>query len=84
MMGIIQDIERCRKLAHKQAVLGEKINQWFVKRYGRGFSDADCDPIIDVVDYGQGQAPSSIEEIDKIMLQYCEMNSLSKSKGDKS
>lgn len=41
----------------------------FEERYGRTYSDVDCDPLIDALDYGGGSG-LTVEDCDRFMAEY--------------
>jgi len=45
-------LRRAAKAAANAKRLNDEIGEAFEERYGCTFSDVDCDPLIDILDYG--------------------------------
>lgn len=55
-------------LAFKKSKMATKLSEAFENRYGINYSDADCDWLIDYLDYGQG-VKVTLEIADKHMTE---------------
>lgn len=59
-------INKATRAAQKANQERETVRELFIERYGVDYSDCDCDPIIDCVDYGQSD-PVKVDEVDGFM-----------------
>ena len=57
------------RLMYEVNRLGHQIDRWFEERYGKSYSEIDCDTLIDSLDYGRGPPPATLEQIDLLMKQ---------------
>ena len=70
---IVGLLKRTARLAedHRRAIA--EVNEWFEARYGKSYSDVDCDHLIDILDYGvgswaiDGAKGPSVALIDRLM-----------------
>lgn len=58
-------IDKAAKLAEQHAAATDALHTAFVERYGVGYSDVDCDSVIDVCDVRGGEL--SVEQCDAEM-----------------
>lgn len=60
-------LKRASKLARKQSDMSALLTAAFEHRYGVTYSEADCDWLIDDLDYGQGGGGITLAEADAHM-----------------
>lgn len=60
-------LRRAAKLAEQHKEMNHLIGALFEKRYGSTYSDVDCDPLIDTLDYGLGGLDLTLAECDRLM-----------------
>jgi len=59
-------LRRATRIAEQASEVQAKLTEAFRGRYGITYSDVDCDPLIDILDYGGG-TPPTIAQCDQWM-----------------
>ena len=69
--NLMSALRKANKAAVKHRMACNRVSELFEARYGKTYSDMDCDPLIDAVDLGMGEIPDTIEELDAMVESYC-------------
>ncbi len=69
-MNLLSSMLRTNKAAERHRKAENDTRKFFIERYGVDFSDVNCDPVIDICS-GQGDMIFSIEVLDKLVKEYC-------------
>lgn len=63
-------LRRANAAAAKAHEYNRRLTAAFNARYGQTYSDCDCDPLIDVLDYGfTGASDLTVAECDRLMAE---------------
>jgi phenylpyruvate tautomerase PptA (4-oxalocrotonate tautomerase family) len=59
-------LRRAVRIAAEKSDVAAELTEAFTERYGKTYSDIDCDELIDVLDYGSG-GKLTVKQVDKLM-----------------
>ena len=62
-------LRKATRIASEAQAIQGRLTDAFRDRYGQTYSDVDCDPLIDSLDYGGGDHEITAEDADRLMAE---------------